>query len=590
MTTMANLIGLQIAGRDPGYTTFLSIDWSGERLADSSDRALSTGDVYHTVKFEREYWTYESVVCNFLGSDNREAFIKIGLRLPARTVLADAAGLEVSPVDILAKIRSVLADNNLKRRADRYVLDSAKTFDSAVYKSLITGLTIRPFWGPALCMDGDRSPAYILAENGTAASIIGRLPMCMRLGEASAVNVGQFRPEVPLFAMTSAELDAAPKITIVAACKDVSDKDVELASAVVLNSSDYGYASDAYKNVAVELSRVEVLEAYASGRAIERRGATVKFDGNSGEVLVAFSPELCRKNIMVELEGIAANDNKAAVMCELSLGDISLSPGAFQLEGERITQFESAVKADRKWLLKHLRLKPASAYRIVDAALSGDTLRIVLAPLSVAVPNGSKMAESGTAVLSMLVPLSAKWAEKPCPVEIRQTPAGHNPECVRVCSDYYPEVMFEQNDDVRVARLSFVPSPSSRVEVFVGVPCRVSTEALQEASSAGAERYTADFGGGSVVKNSAFARFCGVFAFRDGERLPVSWFALRIFVITLIAVIILLGGMLAGWYYSDGIDAAIGTTSEAVQPEAADCGKQAPVLELKSNAESDESA
>lgn len=115
------------------------------------------------------------------------------------------------------------------------------------------------------------------------------------------------------------------------------------------------------------------------------------------------------------------------------------------------------------------------------------------------------MAESGTAVLSMLVPLSAKWAEKPCPVEIRQTPAGHNPECVRVCSDYYPEVMFEQNDDVRVARLSFVPSPSSRVEVFVGVPCRVSTEALQEASSAGAERYTADFGGGSVVKNSAFA-------------------------------------------------------------------------------------
>ncbi len=128
---MANLIGLQIAGRDPGYTTFLSIDWSGERLADSSDRALSTGDVYHTVKFEREYWTYESVVCNFLGSDNREAFIKIGLRLPARTVLADAAGREVSPVDILAKIRSVLADNNLKRRADRYVLDSAKTFDSA---------------------------------------------------------------------------------------------------------------------------------------------------------------------------------------------------------------------------------------------------------------------------------------------------------------------------------------------------------------------------------------------------------------------------------------------------------------------------
>ena len=144
-------------------------------------------------------------------------------------------------------------------------------------------------------MDGDRSPAYILAENGTAASIIGRLPMCMRLGEASAVNVGQFRPEVPLFAMTSAELDAAPRITVVAACKDGSDKEVELASAVVLNSSDYGYASDAYKNVAVELSRGEVLEAYASGRAIERRGATVKFDGNSGEVLVAFSPELCRK-------------------------------------------------------------------------------------------------------------------------------------------------------------------------------------------------------------------------------------------------------------------------------------------------------
>ncbi len=125
-------------------------------------------------------------------------------------------------------------------------------------------------------------------------------------------------------------------------------------------------------------------------------------------------------------------------MCELSLGDISLSPGTFQLEGERITQFESAVNSDRKWLLKHLRLKPASAYRIVDAALSGDTLRIVLAPLSVAVPNGGKMAESGTAVLSILVPLSSKWAEKPCPVEIRQTPAGHNPECVRVCSDYYP--------------------------------------------------------------------------------------------------------------------------------------------------------
>ena len=161
---------------------------------------------------------------------------------------------------------------------------------------------------------------------------------------------------------------------------------------------------------------------------------------------------------------------------------------------------------------------------------------------------------------------------------------------MRVCSDYYPEVVFEQNDDVRVARLSFVPSSSSRVEVFVGVPCRLSAEALQEASSAGAERYTADFGGGSVVKNSAFARFCGVFALRDGERLPVSWFALRVFVITLIAVIILLGGMLAGWYYSDGIDAAIGTTSEVVQPEAADSEKQAPVLELKSNAESDESA
>ena len=175
-----------------------------------------------------------------------------------------------------------------------------------------------------------------------------------------------------------------------------------MASAVVLNSSDYGYASDAYKNVAVELSRGEVLEAYASGRAIERRGATVKFDGNSGEVLVAFSPELCRKNIMVELEGIAASDNKAAVMCELSLGDISLSPGTFQLEGERITQFESAVNSDRKWLLKHLRLKPASAYRIVDAALSGDTLRIVLAPLSVAVPNGGKW-------LNPALPYSAYW-------------------------------------------------------------------------------------------------------------------------------------------------------------------------------------
>lgn len=573
MTVMASMIGLQIAGRNPGFELWLSIGWSGENLKDISEKKLSTSDVYHSVKLDSEYWTYELLVCNFIPGDGRDdAITHIGLRIPARTEIVDSTGRKISPADILAKVRDALVANNFKRRALSYELDRSKAFDPAVYSPFIAGLGVRPIWGPAMSMTGDM-PAFINADSATLAAKIEHLPLCSRLSQASVVNLGGFLPEVPLFTMTDDELASEPSVRVCVACRNGEERISDLGAGKTFNSADFGYSPVAYTNVAVQLTRAEVLDAFVKGRGIVRSGATVKLDGRAGDVFVVFAPTPVQTDFIVELEGLAAGDSKEAVRGELSLDSRSLSSGAFPLCGEQISEFRSAVARDPKYLLKHLHVKPASAYDIKDAELCGDTLKIVLkphtAPASSALRKGKA---AGTAVLTILAPAGAKWASKACPIEIRQTPIGHNTECDRISSDYHPEVHFEVKEGRPVAHLGFTPEPSSRIVVLAGVPERIVAEAMQDAPGGGTDRYVADLSGSRAETRSVLSRFGGLFAFRDGERLPVSWFAARVLALLFAFIVVVAGGMLAGWHYSEGIDRIFGVGEATAQVQQAGTG------------------
>lgn len=528
---MQNNIGLQIAGSAPGFTVLFSNAWKGDDLAHSSVRKESVLPVYYEVCFDRVYWTYVLVLCNFLSNVNREESFKIGIRFPARHYIVDSNGETVSPAIILGRILDSLKATALTRRGtDTYRLRPDAHFPASEYEAILAAYHLREIWGPTAESVEDKPDIFFELRNFNPEQPLLRLPYMASASGASKVYVGSFSENVDKLLFSHVELAAAPIVKVKIEGKDsFFDYSVLPGDKAELFSSNYGYPDEAFEPAVVELSYDDIIRT--AGECLDDvHGEGFELFKNTvdGVVKVRFAPKPRTLSYSLRIEG--ACDDAAAVAEAMLFNNRDMEGTRLVLRGMEIPAFRQAIELDSAWLKNHLGLPPHIPRTIKSARLGGDTVVVELDGLkSAAEPSGA------TLLVRYPKPLA-----RPVVLKVRTfsdaSPSGAIRETV------FPAVNFEAGDGAWFARLHIgAVGKGDHTVVYLDNPA--SAECMAFADDKGV--YMADFGR-SGRSRGFVERLADVFGLTSDKSVSASWRAVRWLVLAAVAIMLLLGGAVAG--------------------------------------------
>ncbi len=139
----------------------------------------------------------------------------------------------------------------------------------------------------------------------------------------------------------------------------------------VISSTDYGYNPQAFHEVSLRLDHAEIVRTDGACLGdIEGCGVKILASPDGGVVFVAFAPELRTLSIPVRTN---ISEKVPMLFCGRSIGD-----GAIVLEGLGIMEFKKSAAADRRFLLRNLKISCDTPFSISGATFDGNALSVEL--------------------------------------------------------------------------------------------------------------------------------------------------------------------------------------------------------------------
>lgn len=381
MTIMEKTIGLQFAGcAETGFDSLLSINWSGKDLADFMPREeYYVAPVAYFARIDREYQTYEAVICKFEGIDLRHSAFQIAIRIPVGYAIFDRSTSSiVSPALVLRPILAKVMGENMKSFEDTYEYRGRQvpTFAQADYAAMLAPYTVKPVWGPMVDMAGSR-PVYVNGNND--ADIDHKLlcvPYIWRFSQAAVVEIGAFSSSVSTTALTDNELNVKAEVQVRINSKSGAVDNRELTDVPMhLNSADFGYPKEIYKEITFKLTRENVFAAFRNNTLdAASEGYKVTIYPSKGIVAVQFDPPFRTKAYDIRLKGNVA-DRENEIYDQLLYNSKNVHNRKVAFSGEDIVRFESMTPEQ---LRDSFSLTKYAAFTIEKVRREGSEISITL--------------------------------------------------------------------------------------------------------------------------------------------------------------------------------------------------------------------
>lgn len=381
-------IGLAIAGRHPGFEVFSAINWFGPEPEDRDVRGVVQGESYVSAVLGPDYDTYELVLCNFVSSSGRPEAFRILLRLPHGMALVSGENAPVAPTLLLRQVRDAIVGTTLLNVGSTLRFGPGivrPSFPNDALATIVgTYRTITQWGGSITMLHASGHPQYVEAGEQEIPALLGALPRCRRLADASTVYFGHFLPSAqPQFRFYPEEVEAQPQIRLIVDGKPQPTP--PNGAPIVLSSTSFGYSPLAYETVEITLDQNMIFNEYLRGMMSlpSPAGVQVQLMPKAGEVLVNFSPAKLKKTFLVELTTGVPGINLPADIVETKLDSAAwqrISPTGYIFQGEDIIRFEGAC-ANSFELASRFRVVPDKNYKIEGAVLNGNTIKVTLKEL-----------------------------------------------------------------------------------------------------------------------------------------------------------------------------------------------------------------
>lgn len=578
-----NQIGLSIAGRNPGFTVFMAVNWTGPRLEDLPDTSLrvnTSGEQYYTVSLTEDFATCELNLRRFVNGGREDVF-RIAIRIPARTAIIDVGGNTVSPKQLLDSIKDEIVNRGtIFYRAGIYRFPDGiayPSFPEADLQQILNAYTLIPAWGRTYVMTGTEM-AFVDISDDEISQLMERMPLWSSIQQYGEFVFGQAANDVlPRFAPSQEELSAHNAVTVYVrqAGSGITVPEV-ITAGRTFKSSEAGYDVRAYEEVEYTLSAAKVLECWRHNDLLpEADGVSAVLDVAGGCVTLDFRPKPLEKVFTVKLLDADGKLSVGQVLTDLTgHGMEPVSEGGYRFEGEHIIDFEGgAIK--NGWLAGHFMIPEDTHFQLVGASLMGSEIRLTVKEVKVEKKKAPEFQHAGAAgqtanILNVFIAPALKTDSGILTIEYRngtelivwknavnfvKEPARpHAPAAGGI-----PNARPQQPAIAREERLyALVSVPAainlSQANVYFGIPPKYAK--MRPLLDTETHEYSVTIDGKSNVVGG-FKRFMELFAVRYTDGLSTKQILGRlggIFMIALILVLFALGlGFFAGKVYSENI-------------------------------------
>ena len=578
---MAN-IGIQILGRRTGNFRE-SLDWEGSELVDNDWSASVESPFYYSAELKNDYSTYQICVCRFKGNDGRESVFHIGIRVPAGHIICRNNGVEVSPIEILDRLKNYFFDQGLLYNYGAVVKLKEEPLNLSILKPLIQDYTTMPIWGGSICMNASGPIVFVACTDNTIGRSMQKAELCPRLEPASLAIFSASFANVQTISLTPQELDAEPVIKVTIKRKDGQPENKVLGNLpLVINSNECGFSVTAYKNVSVSLSRQEVLSAAAHGAYYPApAGAAVKIHPEQGTVTVEFSPEMNSETLRIDIEGIKSDKTKIQELRKIEQfvvtedGSYKWAPlenNSVYLYGDSIAKFYECA-ADKSKLLQLFRIGTASDFILDSARLVGSTIYLCLKqkhqskPLAGGKdrrPTTTNDSVLGNAVLNVSFPAKETYSPN---LELE-----YNSGSAKVCLEIIPNYTYDNGKAKAEIPLPAIPDTVVIVKVdnptrFTGTGCRTDNSNVYTVKISKEDR------------TSWWSKFSSAMAMNN--KVSSNWYVTQIFVIILAFLLFFAAGLAIGVFQNDKIKEYIGIETTVADTNATNNNRQNEKSEAK---------
>lgn len=417
MTIMEKTIGLQFAGcADTGFDSLLSINWPGKNLADFMPREeYYVAPVAYFARIDCDYQTYEAVICKFEGIDLRHSAFQVAIRIPVGCAIVErSTGSIVSPAVVLRPILAKVMGENMKSFEDTYEYRGRQvpTFAQADYAAMLAPYAVVSVWGPMVDMTGSR-PVYV---NGTNDADIDQKLLCVpyigRFSQAAVVEIGAFSASVSTTALTDDELKVKSEVQVRINSRSGAVDNRELTAVPMhLNSADFGYPKEIYKEITLKLTRENIFAAFRNNTLVaDGEGYKVTLYPSKGIVAVQFDPPFRTKAFDIHLKGNVAN-RENEIYDQLLYNSKKVHNRKIAFSGEDIVRFESMTPEQ---LRDCFSLTKYAAFTIEKVRRDGSEISLTLKakeeprPVASSAPAPAKAPEGASAQKTMCVRFDVK--------------------------------------------------------------------------------------------------------------------------------------------------------------------------------------
>lgn len=579
-----NQIGLNIAGRNPGFTVFMAVNWTGPRVEDlpaTSLRVNTSGEQYYTVSLTEDFATYELNLRRFINGGREDVF-RIAIRIPARTAIIDVAGNTVSPKQLLDSIKDEIVNRGtIFYRAGIYRFPDGiayPSFPEADLQQILNAYTLIPAWGRTYVMTGT-GMAFVDINDDEISQLMERMPLWSSIQQYGEFVFGQAANDVlPRFAPSQEELSAHNVVTVYVRQAGLGNAVPEVITAErTFKSSEAGYDVRAYEQVEYTLSAAKVLERWRHNDLLpEADGVSAVLDVAGGCVTLDFCPKPLEKVFTVKLLDADGKLHVGQVLTDLTdligHGMEPVSEAGYRFEGTQIIDFEGcAIK--NGWLADHFMIPEDTHFQLVGASLMGSEIRLTVKEVKVEKKKTPELRTSDgspleSSILNVFIAPKLKTDSGILTIEYRngtelivwknavnfvKEPARpHVPAAGGI-----PNARPQQPAIAREERLyALVSVPAainlSQANVYFGIPPKYAK--MRSLLDTETHEYSVTIGEKSDVVGG-FKRFMELFAVRYSDGLSTKQILGRlgcIFMIALILVLFALGlGFFAGMVYSE---------------------------------------
>lgn len=552
---MTNNIGIQFAGRNPGFEALCSYCWAGANL---SDRPYRSEDIFgYLVQIDSQFQTFSEVLVKVL-SHGRESSAFWAVRIPVGYEIVDNAGNVVSPTAILSQIREMIMPKFYTRLDDKtFKFETGRPLDLD-FAPVLRPYSLRRTWGRAICMSGSER-VNLAADGLDVPRLITKLSLMPSLESAKDVAITRFPAGMNAISADIRDLDRTPEVKV-----RIKRRDGSLTAAQDLpaagrdfSSAEAGFDSRAYTDVVARVVPAEVLAAFGNGKdSIALGNARLAFSPAEGFVTVEFAPQRKMRKVEISFsvdgKGVdAATEGKLLKDLRIRVagaGEQALPGPWIKHEGEEIVNFENW--ASDKSSLRGAFVFKGPDYTIDSVDYQRGTLLVNFhctkpVPPAAPAPIGKGKAAQAGAILNF--DYAVKGKKRPSSVLVTLVSAD-NSACTEIV---FNSAQVEYNNGFARGSVRLPMEPALNSQLTLGAPAMYIGNVLRE-SSAATPSFTA-----SLKPISGFKRFLSLFRYQSTQYLSHGWYFTRAAVLTFAALLAILLGVFVGWYFHPQIDAVL---------------------------------